>query len=507
MTNTLFSFNGICKAFFGVQVLDGIDLALHSGRVLGLIGENGAGMSTLMNVMGGVLRPERGTMHMEGRLYEPKGPADASLSGIGFIHQELNLFTNLTIAENIFIEDFPRLGWLPFIHHRRMGDRARELLADIGLAASPWTPVERLSPGERQLVEIAKALASDARIILFDEPTTSLTAKETAVLFDVIRRLKERGVAIVYISHILSDVVALSDDIAVLRDGALVATDRVEDFPIPRMISSMVGRDVKSIFPPPPQSVREAPILEVRSLSQPGVARDIDLAVHSGEIVGMFGLMGAGRTELVRMIYGLDPYAEGGVTIAGKPLPGGNPAASIAGGLAFVTENRREEGLLMSMPIVENIGLVAMPDYARPYSGILDQKRLYDAATGIAADLRIKAASYVRQSAKSLSGGNQQKVVIGKWLMARPKVLIVDEPTRGIDVGAKFEVYTILGGLAQAGSGILFISSELEELMGVAHRIVVMNRGEIVGSFQRSEFDRERIMAAAFRQSTEETAA
>ena len=507
MTEATFAFDGIRKGFFGVQVLQGITLEVHAGRILGLIGENGAGKSTLMNVMGGVIRSDAGSMRLNGTPYAPQGPRDASTAGIGFIHQELNLFTNLSVGENIFIEGFPCVPRLPFIARRRMAARAGDVLADMGLTISPGTLVESLSPGERQLVEIAKVLAADARIVIFDEPTTSLTAKETRMLFDIIRRLRQRGTAIVYISHILGDVRELADDVAVLRDGALVASGPVADFPIPKMISSMVGRDVKNIYPPPPDSARPEEVLRVSGLSHPGIVAGIDLAVRAGEIVGVFGLMGAGRTELARMIFGLDPYERGSVTVAGTPLRPGDPQASITAGLAFVTENRRDEGLLMTVPIAENIGLVALPRFARTFTGAIDRKRLYEEAGSTAAELRIKAASYFTQSAKSLSGGNQQKVVIAKWLLAHPNVLIVDEPTRGVDVGAKYEVYTIVDEMAERGSGVLFISSELEELMGVAHRIVVMNRGEIIGSFDRSEFTQERIMAAAFRHVAEEKAA
>jgi ABC-type sugar transport system ATPase subunit len=507
MSHPILSFEGISKRFFGISVLKSIDLSLQAGRVLGLVGENGAGKSTLMNVLGGVTRPDAGLMRLDGATYAPREPGEASAAGVGFIHQELNLFTNLSVAENIFIEHFPRLGWLPFVARRRIAARTKEVLVEMGLNLSPTTLVGTLSPGERQLVEIAKVLTANARIMIFDEPTTSLTAKETQVLFDIIRRLKAQGVAIVYISHILGDVFSHADDIAVLRDGALVAKGPIAEFPIPKMISCMVGRDVKNAFPAPKPTSRIAEILRVQNLSQPGIVRGIDLTIHSGEIVGVFGLMGAGRTELARMLFGLDPYDKGSVLIDGKALPPNDPQASIAGGLAFVTENRRDEGLLMSVPIVENIGTVALPNFAGKFLGFIDRKRLYDKATKTAIDLRIKANSYTNQSVKSLSGGNQQKVVVAKWLMAQPKVLIVDEPTRGVDVGAKYEVYTIISGLAAQGSGILFISSELEELMAVAHRIVVMNRGEIIGRFERHEFTQERIMRAAFRQQAEEKAA
>lgn len=498
-----FRFQGIGKSFFGVPVLRDVTLGLRAGSILGLVGENGAGKSTLMNVMGGVLRPDTGGMLLRGAPYAPQGPEDARAAGIGFIHQELNLFTNLSVAENMFIESFPTMGRLPAIDRRRMAAFTREHLAHINLDISPGALVETLSPGERQLVEIAKVLAMKAEIIIFDEPTTSLTAKEARLLFEIIRKLRARGTSIIYISHILGHVAELADEVVVLRNGELVANGSVSEYPVPRMISCMVGRDLKSIFPPKASQPREEVLLRVEGLSQPGIVRDINLTVHRGEIVGFFGLMGSGRTELVRMIFGVDRYERGTVRVGDGILPPGDPRASIERGMAFVTENRREEGLLMNVSIADNIGLVALPEFARPFTGHLERRRLQEATTEKARELHIKASSYETQAAKSLSGGNQQKVVIAKWLLTQPRVLLFDEPTRGIDVGAKYDVYALIGDLARRGSGILYVSSEMEELLGVADRILVMNRGEIVREFERDEFSQEAVMRAAFRQSGE----
>jgi len=495
-----FQFQGVGKSFFGVPVLKEVSLSLRPGAVLGLVGENGAGKSTLMNVMGGVLRPDTGRMLLGGVPYGPEGPEDARAAGIGFIHQELNLFTNLSVAENMFIESFPTLGRTPAIDRRRMAERTREHLGQIGLDISPGALVETLSPGERQLVEIAKVLAMQPRIFIFDEPTTSLTAKETGLLFDIIRKLRTRGTSIIYISHILGHVSELADEVAVLRNGELVANGPVAEYPIPRMISCMVGRDLRSIFPPKVSQPQADVLLQVEGLTQPGIVRDINLTVHKGEIVGLFGLMGSGRTELARMIFGVDRYERGTVRVGNGLLPRGNPRAAIERGMAFVTENRREEGLLMNVSIADNIGLVALPEFARAITGHLRGKRLQEATEQKAQELHIKASSYQEQPAKSLSGGNQQKVVLAKWLLAAPRILLVDEPTRGIDVGAKYDVYTIIGELARSGSGVLYISSELEELLAVADRILVMNRGEVVGQFERTEFAEEQVMRAAFRQ-------
>lgn len=498
MENVEFRIEAVEKTFFGVKALKGVSLTLQPGRVLGLIGENGAGKSTLMNILGGVHYPDGGRMFLDGKPYAPRDPREATAAGIGFIHQELNLFTNLSVCENVFIDAFPRRG--PFVDRRRMASRTAELLAELDLEVAPNAIVETLSPGERQLVEIAKVLATNARIIIFDEPTTSLTARETARLFDAIRRLRERGAAIVYISHILADVVELADRIAVLRDGALVAEGPIAEFPVPRMISAMVGRDLHSAFPERGgrPSVEEA--LRVEGLSQAGIVRDVSVSLRKGEILGVFGLMGSGRTEFARMVFGLDSYQAGTVLVDSAPLPPGDPRIAIQRGLAFVTENRREEGLLMSVSISDNIGLVSLRDFAAKATGLIDFKRMRTAAAAAADELKIKADSYERRNAKSLSGGNQQKVVIAKWMLARPKVLIMDEPTRGIDVGAKYEVYSIMGDMASQGTGVLFISSEVEELMGVCDRILVMSRGEMVRTFERADFSQERIMKAAFRQ-------
>jgi len=498
-----FEMRNVHKTFFGVKALTGVSLVLKSGSVLGLIGQNGAGKSTLMNIMGGVHSPEQGEMFLAGKPFRPKRPRDAVEAGIGFIHQELNLFTNLSVDENIFIDGFPRLARTPFIDRKRIREKTKELLDRLDLDVSPRAIVESLSPGERQLVEIAKVLATDASIIIFDEPTTSLTARETERLFSVITKLKERGAAVVYISHILGDVVNLADDIAVLRDGALVATGPVADFPVPKMITAMIGRDFHSIFPERHAKPGDKEAFRVENLSQPGIVGDISLAVRKGEILGVFGLMGSGRTELARMVFGLDEFESGSVFVDSAPLPKHDLASSISAGLGFVTENRREEGLLMPLSISENIGLVSLPDFCKGMLRLVDRKAMYGKSAIAADELKVKAGSYERQSAKSLSGGNQQKVVIAKWMMARPKVLIMDEPTRGIDVAAKFEVYTIMNELAAKGTGVLFISSEIEELMGIADRIIVMSRGELVGSFGREEFDQERIMKAAFRQEEE----
>ncbi len=493
----LLSLDGLGKSWFGVPAVSDLTLQVAEGRLLGLIGQNGAGKSTLMNMIGGVVQPSSGAMRWRGQTYAPQSAGDAARSGIAFIHQELNLFTNLSVAENLYIDGFPRrFGLIDWPAIRR---RSTEILKRLALEVAPDTPVGRLSPGERQLVEIAKALHNEAQLIIFDEPTTSLTPRETARLFDTIATLRAEGRTIIYISHILGDVQRLADDIGVLRDGRLVDSGPVDGFDVPRMIRSMIGRDLGGLFPPRTAGPGGATVLQVRGLTQPGVLQDVSLTVRAGEVVGLFGLMGAGRSELARILFGLDPCAAGSVALNGAPVPDGI-AARIAAGMAFVTENRRDEGLMMEAPIADNLALVSLRGFGRGPLALLDEPAIAARTEGARRDLTIKAGDIRTQPVKALSGGNQQKVVIGKWQMTAPRLFMLDEPTRGVDVGAKFEIYTLIDRLAAEGGGVLMISSELDELLGMADRIVVMNRGEVTGEVARPDFDRERILSLAFRE-------
>jgi ribose transport system ATP-binding protein len=507
MTEIELAIQGISKVFFGVYAVRDVSINIYKGHILGLIGENGAGKSTLMNILGGVLQPDTGLLLLNGEQYAPRNPSDANQAQIAFIHQELNLFTNLSIAENIFIDNFPqlRVGPLTVIDWNMMQRRTRELLALVNLKLEPETLVEHLSPGERQLVEIAKALQINARIIIFDEPTTSLTARETEKLFEMMNRLREAGQTIIYISHILADVLKLADDIAVLRDGELVETGEKNQFDIRRMISLMVGRNIEQLYPTRTATPAIQPLLEIKQLSEKGIVKDVHLTLYKSEVLGLFGLMGSGRTELARILFGLDEFTSGEIMVQGTVVHSTSPRKSIRNQMAFVTENRREEGLLMNIAISENIALVSLPQFATTPLQLVNQQQLLATSNQLAETLQIKAGAIDRQIAKSLSGGNQQKVVLAKWLMSRPSIFILDEPTRGIDVGAKYEIYTIINELAAQGNGILFISSELEELMGLCDRILVMSQGEIVGEFGQSAFDKEQILRAAFREGNDLT--
>ncbi|MBX3567080.1 MAG: sugar ABC transporter ATP-binding protein [Rhizobiaceae bacterium] len=476
-----------------------VSFDVQKGHVLGLLGENGSGKSTTMNLVGGILQRDSGTIELAGAGIAPQNARDAQALGIAFIHQELSLFQNLSVEENIFLDHFPlRAGPLPLIDRRALRRKATEALALVGLETAPSTPVSRLPQGERQLVEIAKALTREAKLIIFDEPTTSLTAPESKRLFEIIERLRSQGMSIIYISHILGDVMRLCDDIVVLRDGQVIATEPVAQTSIERIVSQMVGRSIDNLFPERDKhcdASRSA--LSLRGVSQPGIVRDISFDLHPGEVLGISGLMGSGRSELARIIFGLDPYAAGEISVNGRRLRAGSPRTAMDAGIAFLTEDRRGEGLVMEASIAENILLPSLPKQASGFMSYLKPAHVTALAREMSEKVHVRAASIDRTAVRALSGGNQQKVVIGKWLLTAPQVFILDEPTRGIDVGAKYEVYKIINQLVANGAAVLMISSEIEELIGMADRIMVMSRGEPRGFFDRENFDREALMRAA----------
>lgn len=506
----LLALTGIEKSFFAVKVLQGVSFTIPAGGIVGLVGENGAGKSTLMNILGGNLMADAGRLRFDGADYSPQSPQDAAHRGIAFIHQELNLFINLTVAENLFLTRFPRAAGSPFIRRAEVHRRATELLREVGLELSPQRLVESLSAGERQLVEIARALGIDARLIIFDEPTTSLSVREAERLFALIGRLRTRGIAMIYISHTLADVLRLCDELVVLRDGAVVGSGPANTFTTEGLVSLMVGRTMNQLFPERQQpdtrteSVpvrsernREVPLLEVREVSQPGVVEKISFNLWRGEVLGLSGLMGAGRSELARIIFGLDPFTTGEVRLGDVTLEAPSPRSLIERGVAFLTENRRSEGLCLDASVADNISLAALPGYSRAPLRWLPVESLRAAVRGIRDVVKLDARTRDSQPVRTLSGGNQQKVVLGKWLLREPRMLILDEPTRGIDVGARFEIYRLILELADRGAGILMISSEMEELMGMCDRILVMRSGRLVDELPRMEFDRERILRAA----------
>lgn len=495
MNKPLIELKEIEKSFFGIPVLKRICLQLNAGQTLGLVGENGAGKSTLMNVLGGVLQPDAGRMRFGGVPYRPRTPRDATAAGIAFIHQELNLFPNLSIAENLFLTHFPRKAF--WIDRKSIRRRTKELLNQVGLQLPPDMLIEHLSAGERQLVEMAKALDVDARLIILDEPTTSLSAREIERLFALLRSLRERGIAMIYISHALADVQELCEQIVVLRDGQVVGSGPIADYNNDRVVSLMVGRQTDGLFPGKSRQPTDEVALSVQHVSQPGMVHDISFEAHQGEVLGIAGLMGSGRTELARILFGLDPMSRGQVLLFGEPIEQLSSRQRITRGMAMLTESRRDDGLCMQASIAENISLVAAGKLARRPGGLLHQQRLRAAMDDIRSRVRLTATANSDAPVETLSGGNQQKVVLAKWLLNQPKLLILDEPTRGIDVGAKFEIYGLINELAAGGAAVIVISSELEELLGICDRILVIRHGEIQDELARPQFDRNRIMRAA----------
>ncbi len=491
MSECALELKDIRKGFYGIEVLHGINLSFQKGEIYGLVGENGAGKSTLMNVIGGVFSPESGAMSIGGREYRPATPKDARTARIAFIHQELNLFSNLTVAENLFIDELPK-NKAGAVDYSFMHDQAQKRLTELGMDVSPRAIVDTLPMGVRQTVEIAKALMMDAEIILFDEPTTSLSHKEKEHLFGVIRSLKQKGVTVIYISHILEDVFLLCDRVSVLRDGAMVATIDRSELSKDDIVSLMVGRALENVYPTVEKEIGGV-LFEADGVSVPPAIKNVSMKLRRGEILGIFGLMGAGRTELARALYGLDRIASGSLRLSGSALDNPTPEKCIGRGMAFITEDRRKEGLLMPKPVEDNLILVKLTDIMTKL-GVVRRREVSRISDDLIRRLSIKVSDKRLQHAANLSGGNQQKVVIGKWLCKNPRMLIMDEPTRGVDVGAKYEIYALIQDLAKQGSGILFISSEMEELMGICDRILVMKNGELSGELMKGEYDPKKIM-------------
>lgn len=487
--------SGIEKSFSGIKVLHEVDFDVRRGEILGLVGENGAGKSTLMNIIGGVKYKDEGVIYVDGEPYEPTSPLSAESVGIAFVHQELNLFTNLTVAENMFLERFPKK--LKFIiDYKKIRKMAQENIDKYDLSVKPIDKLGSLSAGVRQMIEINKGLIKNAHIMIFDEPTTSLSHREKRKLFNTLSELKNKGITIIYISHILEDVLELCDRITVLRDGYIIDTKDKADTNHNEIVKMMVGREINQVYPTIEKEVKSNIGFEACNIQYKNKVNDVSLQIHEGEIVGLFGMMGAGRTELVKAIFGVEDKDKGEVFINGKKIGKPSPEECISNGMAFITEDRHHEGLLMPKPIRDNLILVKLKDILKRFS-IVNRKAEKENTESIIKDLNIKVMNPTAQTASSLSGGNQQKVVVGKWVIKNPSVFILDEPTRGVDVGAKFEMYTIIANMAKNGSSILMISSEMEELIGTCDRILVMKKGSIVGEVLKSEFEQETIAKLA----------
>ena len=488
--------SAIEKSFSGVRVLSNIDLEVRKGEILGLVGENGAGKSTMMNIVGGVLKKDSGSMEIFGKFYEPSTPLSATESGIAFIHQELNMFSNLSVAENMFIDNFPKnIGGS--INFKKMRQIAQKSIDEYDLPVTPDVKVEELSTGICQMVEISKGLMKNARIMIFDEPTTSLSYTEKEKLFATINELKKKEISIIYISHILEDVFQLCDRITVLRDGQIVGTDDTEKLNKKTLMKMMVGREINQVYPTIQKEIQDNVVFEARNVKYGNMVNDVSLAIRGGEIVGLYGLMGSGRTEFLKTLFGVEPMDEGAVYINSQKLNKLSPEICISNQMSFVTEDRRTEGLIMTKPVSDNLTLVKLPDILKKL-GVINRSKEKEHIKKVIADLKIKVVDPKTYNANSLSGGNQQKIVFGKWVMKNPKIFLLDEPTRGVDVGAKYEIYTIINEMAKLGASILFVSSEMEELMGTCDRILVMKKGRISGELCKEEFNQQDIVSLAF---------
>ncbi len=482
---------GIVKEFSGVRVLNGVSFRLRRGSVHALMGENGAGKSTLMKILCGMYPATQGEIMIDGKTVKISSPIDAKRLGIAMIHQELSAFHELTVAANMFMNREYKRGFL--LDDKRMNQAAAEILADLNISIDPKLKMNRLSVAEMQLVEIAKAVSTDADIIIMDEPTSALTEAEVANLYKTVRDLRSRGKAIVYISHKIEEIFAIADEITVLRDGDFVAHDTIEAFDHDKLISLMVGRTLNQQFHKTHHSFGDV-LLKVEDMSRSGKFSSVSFEVRAGEVLGISGLIGAGRTEVVETVFGLDRADSGDVYIAGEKVNIRSPRDAISHGLALVSEDRKNVGLNLVGSVKENITMANLEKYCR--FGVIKSRKEKKAGDGLMDMLSVKAHS--RDTLVSaLSGGNQQKVILARWMSTNPKVLILDEPTKGIDVGAKAEIYKLIDEFTAQGGCVIMVSSEMPEILGMSDRIAVMHEGELVAVFDRDEATQEKLLSAA----------
>ncbi|MFI6852797.1 sugar ABC transporter ATP-binding protein [Streptomyces sp. NPDC050416] len=486
----LLRIEGIRKTFPGVVALDGVDFDLRRGEVHVLLGENGAGKSTLIKMLSGAYTPDAGRILVGGEEVRIQGAQDSERLGIATIYQEFNLVPDLTVAENLFLGRQPRRFGV--IDRKRMEADAEALLARVDVNVSPRARVRELGIARLQMVEIAKALSLDARVLIMDEPTAVLTSEEVDKLFAIVRTLREDGVGVVFITHHLEEIAALGDRVTVLRDGRSVGQVPAAT-PEDELVRLMVGRSIEQQYPRE-RADRGPALLSVEGLTRDGVFHDVSFEVHAGEVVGIAGLVGAGRTEVVRAVFGADPYDKGTVKVAGSAIHKDDVNAALTAGIGLIPEDRKGQGLVLDASVEENLGLVTLRSATR--AGLVDLKGQREAAERIAGQLGVRMAG-LGQHVRTLSGGNQQKVVIGKWLLADTKVLILDEPTRGIDVGAKVEIYQLVNELTAAGAAVLMISSDLPEVLGMSDRVLVMAQGRIAGELSADEVTQDAVMALA----------
>ena len=494
-TDAIIELEGTTKRFPGVLALDRVDLAIRRGEVHVLVGQNGAGKSTLVKLLCGLYAPDEGRILLEGRPYAPQSALDAIRAGIRVVYQEFNLLPYLTVAENVFFQRLPRRAGL--VDFKKLHADAEALLQEVGLDVSPRARVETLGVAQMQLLEIAKALSTRSRVLILDEPTATLTPREIHRLFEIIARLKARGVTILYISHRLQEVFEVGDRITVLRNGRKVETLDAARADIAGIVRLMVGKELGTGYPFHPEVAVGDELLRVEDLRPRGVAHAVSLSVRRGELVGVAGLVGSGRTEAMRALFGADPKASGRIYRDGREVEIGRPRDAVRHGICLLTEDRKAQGLILDMACYANVTITDLARVSR--AGLLQFAAERAATRELVDELDIKTPS-VDQLVRNLSGGTQQKVVIAKWLFRRAEVLVCDEPTRGIDVGARFEIYEVLWRLAAAGKGLVIVSSDLEELMGICHRILVFSNRRITADLARAEFSEERILAAAYQE-------
>jgi ribose transport system ATP-binding protein len=495
MTPPLVRATQLCKSFDGVRALDQVDFELRAGEVHALMGENGAGKSTLMKILAGIHPRDSGTIELDGQPVEIPSPRAAQALGIGIVHQELNLMPHLSAAQNIFIGREPRrLGGL-WLDEEKLNADAQALFARLNLQLDPRVHVGRLTVARQQMVEIAKALSHRSRVLILDEPTAALNTQEVADLFRVVRQLRDEGVGIVYISHKMDELQQIADRVTVMRDGRGIATRPMAGTHMDEIIHMMVGRTLEAWDRQVPDTSARPVALEVRGLSRRGVLKDVSFTLRRGEILGFAGLMGAGRTEVARAVFGADPIDAGEILVHGKPVSIRSPQQAVAHGIGYLSEDRKHFGLATGMDVETNIALTSMPRFLR--AGLwLDAGQMRGTAEDYVRRLGIRTPS-VRQPVRLLSGGNQQKVVVAKWLLRDCDILFFDEPTRGIDVGAKAEIYRLLTQLADEGKAIVVISSELPEVLRLSHRVLVMCEGRVTGELSAAEATQESIMQLA----------
>ncbi|MDR1467893.1 MAG: sugar ABC transporter ATP-binding protein [Spirochaetaceae bacterium] len=494
MKNILLQVEGVSKRFPGVLALDKVNFALGTGEVHALVGENGAGKSTLMNIITGLIPMTEGSMKLAGEDYEPHSPLDALSQGVSMIHQEISLVNSMPVYENIWLGNEKKFGAKVFVKKKDQIAATDEMLRSLNMDIESEKPVGELSISKKQMVEVARAICCDAKVIIMDEPSSSLTEQEVEKLFEMILNLKNEGKSVVYISHKIDEIYKICDKVTVFRDGQFVAEKQTKNISKQGLVNLMVGRELTDMYPKIPATIGES-IMEVRNFNREGKFHGINFSVRGGEILGFCGLVGAGRTELMQAIFGIDKKDTGSVFLKGKEIKIQSTGDAIRNGIAMVTEDRRGTGLVAGMSVKANTSLAYLEQITK--WGFVDQNAETAAYNEMKQAMSIKAPSDDTVVAL-LSGGNQQKVIIGKWLLTKPDVLIMDEPTRGIDVGAKSEIYRLMGKMAAEGKGVIMVSSELPELFGICDRILVMHQGRLTDEFLRGDFSQEKIMQSAF---------